>query len=78
MNEQERDGVLAIAMMAAFADGNNTDQERAEIRRIADALGAESGANMPLLYQNVLLKKVGVADAAAMVTSGEGRALAYE
>lgn len=78
MNEQERDGVLAIAMMAAFADGNNTDQERAEIRRIADALGAESGANMPLLYQNVLLKQVGVADAAAMVTSGEGRALAYE
>jgi uncharacterized protein (DUF697 family)/tellurite resistance protein len=78
MNEQERDGVLTIAMLAAFADGNNTDQERAEIRRIADALGAESGANMPLLYQNVLLKKVGVADAAAMVTSGEGRALAYE
>ena len=75
MNEQERDGVLTIAMLAAFADGNNTDQERAEIRRIADALGAESGANMPLLYQNVLLKKVGVADAAAMVTSGEiGRA----
>jgi tellurite resistance protein len=78
MNEQERDGVLTIAMLAAFADGNNSDQERAEIRRIAGALGAESGANMPLLYQNVLLKKVGVDDAAAMVTSGEGRALAYE
>ena len=78
MNEQERDGVLTIAMLAAFADGSNTDQERAEIRRIADALGAESGANMPQLYQNVLLKKVGVTDASAMVTSAEGRALAYE
>jgi uncharacterized protein (DUF697 family) len=78
LNEQERDGVLSIAMLAAFADGSNTDQERTEIRRIADALGAESGANMPLLYQGVLLKKVGVADAAAMVASGEGRALAYE
>jgi uncharacterized protein (DUF697 family) len=78
MNEQERDGVLTIAMLAAFADGSNTDQERAEIRRIADALGAESGANMPQLYQNVLLKKVGVTDAAVMVTSAEGRALAYE
>jgi uncharacterized protein (DUF697 family) len=78
MIEQERDGVLTIAMLAAFADGSNTDQERAEIRRIADALGAESGANMPQLYQNVLLKKVGVTDAAVMVTSAEGRALAYE
>ncbi|MCA2998602.1 MAG: GTPase [Rhodocyclaceae bacterium] len=78
MNEQERDGLLTIAMLAAFADGNNSDQERTEIRRIAGALGAESGANMPLLYQNVLLKKVGVADAAAMLASDECRAIAYE
>ena len=78
MTDQERDAILTIAMLAAFADGGNHDQEREEIRRIAEALGAETGANLPARYQDVLLKKVGIADAAAALVSANSKALAYE
>jgi uncharacterized protein (DUF697 family)/tellurite resistance protein len=78
MTDQERDAILTIAMLAAFADGNNNDFERSEIRRIAEALAAESGANLPMLYQNVLLKKVNLSDAVQHVSTAEGKSLAYE
>jgi len=78
MTDQERDAILTIAMLAAFADGGNDNREREEIRRIADTVGTETGANMPALYQNVLLKKVGVAGAAAGLVSADSKALAYE
>jgi tellurite resistance protein len=80
MNNQEREAILTIALMAAFADGNNNDQERNEIKRIVDALGAEGGINTAAIYQNVLLKKVTLASVAnsANFSSPEMKTLAYE
>jgi uncharacterized protein (DUF697 family)/tellurite resistance protein len=78
MNDQERDAILTIALMAAFADGNNDNKERDEIRRIAESLGSETGVNTAAIYQSVLLKKVSLADAAARLTSAETKMLAYE
>ena len=76
MESQEREALLTIALLAAFADGAHDDRERAEIRRAADALAAE--LNVPGLYQDVLLKRVDVGAAVARLRSDAARKLAYE
>ena len=38
MNEQEQQAILTLCLMAAFADGHKNESERAELKRIADAL----------------------------------------
>jgi len=79
MNPEETRAVLAITLMAAYADGHKADAERDEIRRVAEALGAEAGdLNLPSLYQDVLLKRIDVARAAVMLESRETRQLAFE
>src|SRR5687767_10613670 len=79
MNAREQEAVLTIALLAAFADGAKDERERAEIKRIADSLSGEPGApQMSQLYQNVLLKRVNVAQAAAALTDPTHRQLAYE
>ena len=79
MNRDETRAVLAIALMAAYADGHKADAERDEVRRVAEALGAEEASlNLPALYQEVLLKRIDIAGAAAMLASPESRQLAFE
>ena len=71
--------ILTIAMLAAFADGQKSDAEREAVRRVAEGLGeAGSGAAMAQLYQAVLLRRVGLADAVAGLTDTAHRQLAYE
>ena len=63
MTREETRALLAIALMAAFADGRKSDAERDEVRRVAQALGAEAAdLNLPALYQDVLLKRCSLAD----------------
>lgn len=79
MNAREQEAILTIALLAAFADGAKDDREREEIKRIADSLAGEAGApQLSQLYQNVLLKRVNVAQAAAVLTDPSHRQLAYE
>ena len=78
MNDLERDAILTIALMAAFADGNNDNRERDEVRRITEAMGSEAGINTAAIYQNVLLKKISLTDAASRLQSSESKMLAYE
>jgi uncharacterized protein (DUF697 family)/tellurite resistance protein len=79
MNPEETRAVLAIALMAAYADGQKADAERDEIRRVAEALGGEAGdLNLPALYQDVLLKRIDVARAAVTLDGKESRQLAFE
>ena len=80
MQNQERGAILTIALMAAFADGNNATSERDEIKRIVEALGTENNVNTAAIYQNVLLKKVSLADtvSSANFSSAEMKTLAYE
>lgn len=77
MEPKEQQAVMTIALLAAFADGRNEDREREELRRVADALGAAS-LNVPALVQDVLLKRVALADVAAALSTAEARRLAFE
>jgi len=79
MNPEQQRAILAIALFAAFADGAKDDREREQIRRLAGSLGGEAGApDIAGLYQDVLLKRVSLASAAAALNDPDHRQLAYE
>jgi uncharacterized protein (DUF697 family)/uncharacterized tellurite resistance protein B-like protein len=78
MNDQEQKAVLTISVMAAFADGRKDEQERAQIKRIFDSLAPGDGIDMPSIYQDVLLQRISLEQAAAQINSPEARQLAYE
>ena len=79
MTPEQQQSILAIALFAAFADGNKDDREREEIRRIAESLNNEAGAiDLPRLYQDVLLKRLSLNTACAALTDEGMRQLAYE
>lgn len=79
MNPEQQQAILAIALFAAFADGNKDDREREEIRRIAESLASEAGApDLARLYQDVLLKRVTLQAASAALQDPGLRQLAYE
>lgn len=79
MDTQQQQALLTIALFAAFADGTKADAEREEIRRIAESLGGlPTEVNLSRLYQDVLLKRVDLASAAAQLTDPGQRQLAYE
>jgi uncharacterized protein (DUF697 family)/tellurite resistance protein len=72
----EKESILTIALLSAFADGEQHDSERSEVRRAANALAAE--LNTPELYQRVLMKRTDIDVAASKLQSTEARTLAYE
>jgi uncharacterized protein (DUF697 family) len=79
MTPQEQQSLLSIALLAAFADGNKADAERETIRRMAESLPHEAGGSLLVrLYQDVLLKRVSLADAVARLQDAGQRQLAYE
>jgi len=79
MTPQERRAILAIAIHAAFADGAKDEREREEVRRVAENL-ADDGATPDLkrLYQEILLKRLTLEAAAAMLVDAGQRQFAYE
>jgi tellurite resistance protein/uncharacterized protein (DUF697 family) len=79
MNPNEQKALMAVALMAAFADGDKSEAERAELRRIAESLGAQAaGLNLPALMQDVLLKRLTVEQAVQALADPGQRQLAYE
>jgi uncharacterized protein (DUF697 family)/tellurite resistance protein len=79
MESKEQHAILTVALLAAFADGDKADSEREAIRRLAQSLGRETdGAGLAGLYQDVLLKRVGLDSAVAGLTDPGQRQLAYE
>jgi uncharacterized protein (DUF697 family)/tellurite resistance protein len=76
MDTAERRAIMTIALLAAFADGRNEDRERAEVKRVGDAL--DPALNAPALVQDVLLKRTSVEAATAQLKSPDARRLAYE
>lgn len=78
MTQTETQAIVSISLMAAFADGDKHDRERAEVKRIADALARSDAVHVPTLVQDVLMKRVDMASAAAALKSAEARQLAYE
>ncbi|MBK8121254.1 MAG: DUF533 domain-containing protein [Sulfuritalea sp.] len=79
MNAEQQHAILAISLYAAFADGTKDDREREEIRRIAESLAEDAGTpDLARLYQDVLLKRVRLETAAAVLSEPGHRQLAYE
>ena len=78
MTSQDRESVLTICLMAAFADGNNDERERAEIKRITESLAEGADFNTAALYQKVLQKQVTLSEVAKQLSTQESKQLAFE
>jgi uncharacterized protein (DUF697 family)/tellurite resistance protein len=78
MTQTETQAIVSISLMAAFVDGHKHDRERAEVKRIAEALAQSDAVHLPTLVQDVLMKRVDLASTAAALRSADARQLAYE
>lgn len=70
--------VMAISLMAAFADDHKDERERDHLRDMAQSLSAGSGIDLMKLYQDVLLQRVRLEDAAKDLDTPALRHLAFE
>ena len=68
--------IMAIALMAALADGRNDERERAEWRRVADALGGR--LDLAALLTQVLERRVSLEGLVPVLVTPESRRLAFE
>ena len=71
MTDQERQAIMTLAIMAAFADDRKDAAERDQVKRIADSLSRDSELNVAAVYQDVLLKRVTLESAVAALASPE-------
>jgi tellurite resistance protein/uncharacterized protein (DUF697 family) len=71
--------VLALALMAAMADGRTGAEEREQLRGLFGALGSEHDLpDLPALYQDVLLRRTDATREAATLTTDAVRRMAFE
>ncbi len=78
LQPQHTRAVMAIGLLAAFADEHKDEREREHLRELAQSLSAGSGVDLMKLYQDVLLRRVRLEDAAADLDTPALRQLAYE
>lgn len=78
MTSTEQHAIIAISLLAAFADGNKDEREREQIKQITEGLAPNGDINMSGLYQDVLLKRRTLEQSVAQLESNEGQQLAYE
>jgi uncharacterized protein (DUF697 family)/tellurite resistance protein len=78
MNTNEKKAVLTIAMMAAFADGQDSEVERATLRSMAESFGPDAGINLWEIYQEVVARRRPLGEVAAQLVSPEARTMAYD
>jgi uncharacterized protein (DUF697 family)/tellurite resistance protein len=78
MSNNEQEAILALCLSAAFADGAKDERERAQIKRIAETLAPGAKVDLAGLYQDVLLGRRSVEDAASALGAPALRNLAYE
>ena len=78
MSPTETRAIVTLSLLAAFVDGDKHERERAEIKRIAEGLSQADGVHLPSLHQDVLMKRVSLADVGAALVSAESRQLGYE
>lgn len=75
MKPQEKEAIITLCLMAAFADGQKGEAEREHIKAVTGALETP---NSPSLYSKVLLKQVTLEETASALTRPETRSLAFE
>lgn len=78
MTEQEDRAIITLALMAAFADGDNSEVERSEVKRIAESFSKNSDINSAVIYQDVILNRVSLDTAVAALATPEAKRLAFE
>ena len=77
MNDAEIRAFLTVALMAALADGANDERERAALKELAGRLG-QGRIDLTDVYDDVLVRKISIADAVRPLTTTEARRQAYE
>jgi uncharacterized protein (DUF697 family)/tellurite resistance protein len=77
MNDLEIRAFLTVALMAALADGVKDDRERAALKSLAARLG-EGRIDLADVYDDVLVRRIPIADAVRSLTTPETRRQAYE
>jgi len=78
LSTEEIRATLTVCLLAAYADGDKHDREREQIRDVAQGLAQDAQVNLPGLYQDVLMRRVTLADVLPRLQSEEARQLAYE
>jgi uncharacterized protein (DUF697 family)/tellurite resistance protein len=78
MQVHEQRAILGIALAAAFSDGGRDEQERAELRRVAEALQLGPEFNLPALVQDVVLGRIDIDEMARQLGSAQLRQIAFE
>jgi uncharacterized protein (DUF697 family) len=74
-SETNQENLLAICLFAAFADGEKSDAEREEVRRLADDVGL---ADLSSISRKILMRKLPLETVVAGLTQAKDRLLAYE
>jgi len=74
---QEHRAIIGICVLAAFADGTQSENERAQIQQIVNGFSAE-GLDATSVYQDVLGGKFSLVTAASQLQTPTARALGYE
>jgi tellurite resistance protein len=77
MTDSEIRAFLAVALMAALADGANDERERSALKALAGRL-SEGRIDLADVYDDVLVRKTSIADAVRPLTTAEARRQAYE
>ncbi len=77
MNEQEQKAIIGICILAAIADGLQGEAERTQIQKIASGFSRDN-FDLTALYQDIMLKRTGLAELAQTLQSDDAKALAYE
>ena len=78
MNTQQARSLVAISLMAAFADGRQDAGEREHVRKVAESLGRDIEIDFIPLYQDVLLGRLSLEAAVAELGEPGLRQLAFE
>ena len=78
MAPEETRAILALCVLASFADGEKHGREREEIKRVAHRFSDSGAVHLSTLYQDVLLQRTTLAGVVAQLHSTEAQQLAYE
>ena len=77
MDPQEHRAIIGLCVLAAFADGAQSENERAQIQQILNGFSGEN-QDLTSMYQDVLGGRFTMATATSQLQTPSARALAYE
>jgi uncharacterized protein (DUF697 family)/tellurite resistance protein len=81
MSEAEQRATLAVALMAAFADGMRDERERAAVESLVGQLGRASGGaglDVAAIYQDLMQRKPAISELVKPLVTPQSRQFAYE